>query len=70
MATISNNADKVKKTIEKAIKKELSLAQLRERIVEGEVNRHNIIQLLHEYNILYCKEPSGTVCANLSARRY
>lgn len=51
MATISNNADKVKKTIEKAIKKELSLAQLRERIVEGEVNRHNIIQLLHEYNI-------------------
>lgn len=51
MATISNNADKVKKTIERAIKKELSLAQLRERITMGEVNRHNIIQLLHEYNI-------------------
>ena len=48
MATISNNADKVKKTIERAIKKELSLAQLRERITMGEVNRHNIVQLLRD----------------------
>ena len=51
MATISNNADKVKKKIERAIRKELSSAELREKIIYGEVNRNNIIQLLRQYNL-------------------
>lgn len=51
MATISNNAIELKRKIERAIRKELDSAELREKIIKGEVNRNNIVQLLRQYNL-------------------
>ena len=51
MATISNKADNVKNAIERAIRKELYSAELREKLIAGEVNRNNIVQLLRQYNL-------------------